>query len=149
MDTTYLQENDASRAELTALIACLSEADLRRETHSGWTVAATLAHLAYWDRRYGLVLKRYDAGDWDSADVPHWVTDVENDAALPEWRALPPAEAVRLALEAAVEVDAIVAAVSPATVQTVLDRRQRWVVYRYSHRREHFAEIEAALSREG
>jgi uroporphyrinogen-III synthase len=52
------------------------------------------------------------------------VTDVENDAALPDWLALPSAEAVRLALEAAEEADAVIAAVSPATVQTVLNRRQ-------------------------
>lgn len=143
--TDYVRENEAARTDLRRVVAGLSDADLAHPTHSGWTVAATLAHLAYWDRRYRLVLQRWERGEVATIEEPDWADDVTNDALLPEWLALPPREACRLALEAADAVDALVASLSASTVAGVMEARRRWLLHRHGHRREHLAEIARAL----
>jgi hypothetical protein len=143
--TDYIRENEAARTDLIRVVASLSDADLGHPTHSGWTVAATLAHLAYWDRRYRLILERWERGEVATSEEPDWADDVTNDALLPEWLALPPREACRLALEAADAVDSLVASLSPGTVAGVMQARRRWLLHRHGHRREHLAEIARAL----
>src|SRR5213078_3423656 len=50
MNETYLANNEASLTRLRALVERLTDDDLRREMRDGWTVAALLAHLAFYDR---------------------------------------------------------------------------------------------------
>ena len=58
MDTSYNERNREQRERLRALVAGLSEADLARPLGDGaWTVAATLAHLAYFDTRVAATLE--------------------------------------------------------------------------------------------
>ena len=59
-DRTYIARNDAERARLRALVARLSDADLARPMPGGWTVAAVLAHLAFWDQRIMVLLERWE-----------------------------------------------------------------------------------------
>jgi hypothetical protein len=55
VDTT---RNDAERARLAALIARLTDEDLIRPLPSGeWTVADTLGHLAFYDRRAQVLIE--------------------------------------------------------------------------------------------
>jgi Mycothiol maleylpyruvate isomerase N-terminal domain len=51
VDRTFIAENDAERARLRALVTRLNDADLARPMPTGWTIAAILAHLAFWDQR--------------------------------------------------------------------------------------------------
>jgi len=55
-DRTYVIQNDAERIRLRSLVARLSDADLARPMPAGWTVAAILAHLAFWDQRILVLL---------------------------------------------------------------------------------------------
>ena len=48
MDRGYIERNEASRARLRALLDRLSDEDLGRKV-GDWTVAMSLAHLAFWD----------------------------------------------------------------------------------------------------
>jgi hypothetical protein len=110
-----VRDNDDSRRRLADLATRLSEEDLRRDLGRGWTVSAALAHVAFWDRS---CLAWWDRWDRDASveDYPDALVDVVNAAGLPDWRALPPAAAVGLALAAAEEVDARVAALPDAAV---------------------------------
>ena len=69
---------------------------------AGWTVAAVLAHIGFWDARAIFFLDRWGRGiepstaDYDPADV-HWI----NDSAKPLCLALPPRDAADLALRLA------------------------------------------------
>src|SRR5256885_10578019 len=51
VDRSHDIETDAERARLRALVARLSDADLRRPMPAGWTVSAVLAHAGFWDAR--------------------------------------------------------------------------------------------------
>ena len=61
-DRTYVTENAAELRRLRALVDRLSDADLARPTPGGWTVAASLAHVAFWDQRVLFWLDRWDQG---------------------------------------------------------------------------------------
>ena len=51
VDRSYIAENAAEFRRLRALVERLSDADLARPTPGGWTVSASLAHVAFWDQR--------------------------------------------------------------------------------------------------
>ncbi len=141
MDRSYLAENDAARERLRSLVARLTDEELRQPVGHGWTAAATLAHLAFWDRR---TLERLE--EWERSGVQIVPTDPDpiNDGLLPEWLAMDPREAARAAVAAAEAVDAKVASLSGELVAEILARRPRTLV-RATHRLDHLAEIERAL----
>jgi hypothetical protein len=58
IDRSYVALNDAERKRLEGLVARCSDADLERAMPAGWTVAATLAHLAFWDERVRVLFER-------------------------------------------------------------------------------------------
>src|SRR5258708_35905599 len=95
-------ENDTERERLRALVARLSDDDLRRPMPGGWTIAADLAHAGYWDARAIYWLDGYARG---LTPVPYEEENVEavNEAAKPLCLALPPRDAAGLALRLAQE----------------------------------------------
>ena len=145
-DRTYIARNDAERARLRALVARLSDADLARPMPDGWTVAAVLAHLAFWDQRILVLLERWEQSPSavppgiNGADVD-WV----NDAAKPHFLAMPPRRAADLAVAIAEAVDAKVAALPDDLLARNEAAGQPLSMTRAEHRREHLGEIEHAL----
>ena len=55
---SFTETNDASRARLEAFVRGLTDEELRRPTPYGGTVAGLLAHLAFWERRVTVLLRR-------------------------------------------------------------------------------------------
>jgi len=145
VDPAILQRNEASRLRLVALSEQLTSADLARELPGGWTVSATLAHLAFWDALDVALLERWRAGQVPPLE-PGWSAGALNDAASPAWLLVPPHDATGLALDAAPAVDAAVATLEDSIVAALLARDEAWMVRRYLHRREHVAQIERALA---
>jgi hypothetical protein len=105
-DRSHDVETDAERSRLRALVARLSDADLRRAMPDGWTVSAVLAHAAYWDARAIYWLDKWAGGAAPSPYV-HENVEAVNDAAKPLCLALPPRIAADLALRLAGETRAI------------------------------------------
>jgi hypothetical protein len=60
MGRAYATENTHERQRLRTLVARVSDADLTRPLPNGWTVAITLAHLAFWDRQRLALLRRWE-----------------------------------------------------------------------------------------
>lgn len=148
LDRAYIAENDTERARLRALVHRLSDEDLARPVEAGWTVAAVLAHVAFWDQRIAVLLDAWEREGPDWTPPPEDARDVDwiNDATKPLCLALPPRVAAELALSVAEAVDRRVAAVSDA----LLDANARTPALnwrRAQHRREHLDEIERALRR--
>src|SRR4051812_6010268 len=93
--------DERNRAELSRLLVVarsVSDEDLARRAETGWTVAATFAHLAFWDRQRLELLRYWAAGGQEECVYPG---DVCNAALLPLLLAVPPRTAVSLAVEAA------------------------------------------------
>ncbi len=119
MDRSYQQRNARDRDRLRHVAVTADEAMLLRRIGVHWTVAAALAHLAFWDR---WVVARWDQYDREGAiqDLPDCILNLANAAGLPEWLALPPRTAATLALEAADVVDRRIAALTTEAVAHAL-----------------------------
>ena len=141
MDRTFVERNRISRERIMALASRLSDEELQHPVGEHWTVAITLAHLAFWDRRVLYVLDRTEQ------DGRLFIPEIDifvNDLSLPLWAAIPPREAARLAIETADEVDRRLETFPPNLLEEIYAHSQRWVV-RALHRGEHLDQAEAAL----
>jgi len=141
MDRSFVERNRASRERIRDLAARLSDDQLQHRVGEHWTVAITLAHLAFWDRRVMYVL------DMTEREGKLFIPEIDifvNDLSLPLWAAIPPRQAARLAVEAAEEVDRRLETFPPSLLEQIYTYNQRWVV-RALHRGEHLDEADAAL----
>lgn len=139
VDRSFVARNDAERARLHTLVARLSDAELERPLANGWTVVAVLAHLAFWDRRALLLVERWErTGAQETPEDPETV----NNAALPQWLALPPRVAAEQAIQAADAIDAKLASLGDMMLESLLRLRSGINLNRGdAHRSEHLDEI--------
>lgn len=147
MTFPFAQENTESRQHLAASVRGLSEAELARSTDYGWTVAALLAHLAFWDQRMIVILKRWQETGFD----PSPVDDAAINGALSViCHALEPRAAIELCLSSAEALDAELAALTPDLVKQIEEHTKATsTVFRMNrslHRNDHLKDIEALLS---
>jgi DinB superfamily len=144
VDRSYIAENAAELRRLRTLVERLSDVDLARPTPGGWTVASSLAHVAFWDERILFWLDRWERGEsprrLDEADID-WI----NDAGKPLCLALPPRLAVRLTVEIAERVDRRLAALSDERVAANKAAGEPLFLTRAHHRKTHLDEIERVL----
>jgi hypothetical protein len=144
LDGETLATSDASRERLRAVVEGLSDEDLSRPVDDQWTVAALLAHTAFFDRRAALLLRRCLQGTIAPSPID---PDAVNDAALPQWRLIPPRAAAEEALAAAEDVDGVVAGLTPGHIAAMQDGNAGIRLDRSRHRQEHLDQIERALGR--
>lgn len=142
-DRTYVIQNDAERIRLRSLVARLSDADLARPMPAGWTVAAILAHLAFWDQRILVLLEQWEQSPSKPPRIENEAdTDWINDASKPLLLALAPRLAADLAVTIAEAVDGKVAALPDDLVARNAAAGSPLNLIRAEHRAEHLREIE-------
>jgi len=143
MDRSFIQLNRASSSRIRTLVSQLNDQELLKPIDNNWTVAITLAHLAFWD---GRVLNVLDVTEQNGKlSIPEIDISV-NDFALPLWAAIPPREAARIAAETAESVDGRLENFPVALLEKIYNFHKRLVV-RALHRGEHLDEVDAALKR--
>ncbi|HTP07058.1 MAG TPA: maleylpyruvate isomerase N-terminal domain-containing protein [Anaerolineae bacterium] len=141
IDRSFVELNRAATERMRALAARLTDEDLRHPVGEHWTVAIVFAHLAMLDRRALWVLDATErAGQVVNPDYNIFI----NDVVLPLMAAIPPREAVRLALEIADEIDKRLEAYPPDLLELIHAEYKRYI-FRAYHRTEHLDEAEAAL----
>lgn len=141
LDRSFIQPNRASTDRIRALAARLADEELQHPVGEHWTVAITLAHLAFWDRRVMYVL------DMTERDGKLFIPEIDifvNDLSLPLWAAIPPRAAAQIAIETAETLDKRLEDFSPALLEEIYAYNKRWVV-RAMHRGEHLDDVDAAL----
>ena len=85
LSRTYPTDNAASRERLRTILGRLAESDLSLQVDHGWTIGATLAHLAFWDRRLLGRLEEWAKGGPQSVRIVPVNFDQVNDDMLREW----------------------------------------------------------------
>lgn len=145
MDRPHDVESDVERARLRRLIYGASDEQLGRTMAAGWTIAAVLAHLGYWDARAIYWLDKWAQTGEPTVYEPENVEAV-NEAAKPLCLALPPRLAADLALRLAEEADGKVRALRDATLEKIrANGSPPFDLSRATHRKEHLDEIEPLL----
>jgi len=145
MDRSFMELNRASQERMRTLAGRLSDEEFLTKVGEHWTVGIVYAHIAWWDRRVMYVL---DATEKDNKLFIPEIDIFVNDLSLPLWAAVPPREAVRIAMESAETLDIRLEEYSPALLEEIYNYNKRWVI-RALHRNEHLGEAEAALKQAG
>jgi hypothetical protein len=135
-------ENTKERARLKALAAGLKEGDFTRRLPNGWTVGATLAHLAFWDLRQVNLLKRWLEKDAQPASID---PDAINGPLAVLSEKIPAPAVVQLVTDAAEQADGAVEKLTPSQAETILKIGSERFLRRALHRREHLDKIEKTL----
>jgi hypothetical protein len=142
MDRPYIEENAKEIKRLRALVERLSDDELARPLGSDWTVAVALAHLAFWDQRSLVLLRKWKQQGVEPSPID---VDVTNESLLPTWLALQPRLAAKLAVEAAEAIDSELAQ-CPSHLIAEIDRLgDKFRLYRSVHRKLHLDQIEKSL----
>lgn len=146
MTFPYAQQNLDSRRRLETLVRGLSDQDLARTTDYGWTIAALLAHLAFWDQRVLMILRRWQTEGFDPSPID---STAVNDSLRVICHALEPRAAIELCLSSAETVDAALETLTPALVKQMeehaADTETQFRMNRSLHREGHLNDIEALL----
>jgi hypothetical protein len=139
----WMARNDEQRARLTRLIERLSDDDLLRAAQADgeWTVADTLVHLAFYDRRAEVLMRQFMREGVSPA--PYHFQSI-NDALLPIARRIPPREMALEALAAAEAVDAVAAELD-ADLEAAIKEQGEVSPERWYHRKNHLDDLEREL----
>lgn len=148
MTFPYSQQNTESRRRLESLVRGLSDADLALSTDYGWTVAALLAHFAFWDQRVLVILRRWKEEGFDPSPID---ARAVNDSLKVICHALEPRTAIELCLSSAKAVDTELETLSPELVKQIEEHAQatdsQFRMNRSLHRDGHLNDIEALLNK--
>lgn len=147
MTFPYSEQNAESRRRLETLVRRLSDQDLARSTDYGWTVAALLAHLAFWDQRMIVILRRWQQEGLDASPMD---AGAVNDALRVICQAIEPRAAIELCLSSAEAVDAEFDTLTADFVKQLEEHAAatatQFRMNRSLHRNAHLDDIEALLN---
>ena len=141
MDNSHIAENTATRERLKALVTRLSDADLLRPLGEGWSVAATFAHIAFWDQRALRLLEKWEREGVKPSPLPADV-DAINDAAQALCLAIPPRAAAQLMVDTAEALDRKIEQIAPELAAAIQAAGGHVSFKRWHHRREHLEQLE-------
>jgi hypothetical protein len=124
----------------------LIDEELSLPMENGWTIAVALAHLAFWDQRSLVLMRKWKMSGVAPSPID---VDVTNDSLLPLWLALPPRAAANLAVSAAEAIDRELEEAPPELFSAIEDLGDRFRLYRSEHRKLHLDQIEQFLEKKG
>lgn len=143
MDRPFVIENAKELERLRSLAERLTDDELIFPIGNGWTIAVSLAHLAFWDQRALFLLRKWTKDGVEESPID---IDITNDALLPLWLALPPRRAANLAISSAEAIDRELADASTELINAIAGLGEKFRLYRSLHRKQHLDEIEEYLN---
>ncbi len=141
---SILQENAAVHEHFTWLVSRLTDDDLSRPMDAGWTVAAALAHLAFWDARAILLIEKWKREGIGPSPAD---TDIINDSAKVLCLAIPPRAAAELAVEKSAEINRVIENLAPEMIEKIQTTGAAVHLTRFEHKRMHLEEIERVVGK--
>jgi hypothetical protein len=142
MDRPFVEENAQERERLRSLSGRLTDDQLSLTMENGWTIAAALAHLAFWDQRSLVLMRKWKTDGVAPSPID---MDVTNDSLLPLWLALEPKAAANLAVSSAEAIDREIEESSAEFISAIEKLGERFRLYRSDHRKQHLDQIEELL----
>ena len=143
MSNSYVDENADSRGRLAAFIQRLTDEELIHPMEAGWTVSGILAHIAFWDQRAVVLLRKWKQDGIAPSPID---TDIVNEATRKLCLSIPPDIAVQLVLTSALEIDREIEQLDAEALSEVETTGKTVRLNRALHRGEHVAQIERVLA---
>jgi hypothetical protein len=143
MARLFVAENTRERERLRRLVDRVTDKELSLPMWEGWTVAAALAHLAFWDQRALVLMKKWKISGVASSPIDD---DVANDSILSLCLAISPRVAANLAVAAAEAIDFELEEAGEALIRDIGQLGERFRLYRSDHRKVHLDQIENLLN---
>jgi hypothetical protein len=143
-DRSFTQENAKERERLKVLVSQLSDEELEHSIEAGWTVAAILTHMAFWDHRAWLLIQKWKKEGIGPSAID---TDLVNEVIRLFFLAIPARKAAEIALSAAATIDEEIETLSSEMMADIEENGKTVNLRRAKHRRMHFEEIERALGK--
>ncbi len=141
MNRDFEETNRAARERMHKLVESMTDEQLTLPTVAGWTIASTLAHVAFWDFRILYLLKHWKE---NGIEPSPYDVDAINEAHKPLCLALDPRTAANLALQAAEAIDIEIESTSDEWVEKITVAKVQFKFERHEHREYHLQEIERA-----
>ncbi len=143
MKNEYITSNNRERERLIALVNRLTDNELSLVLYKeGWTIAAALAHIAFWDMRRIVLLQKWQK---EGVTASPSDDDVFNDTILPFLLKIDPREAARTAAANATILDKQLAQLPPGMIADIEALGDKHALNRGLHRKMHLDDIEALL----
>ena len=146
MDRPFVAENARECERLRLLVERLTVEELSLPMYDGWTIATALGHLAYWDQRSLMLMRKWDRDGVEPSPID---IDVTNDSLLPLLLTIPPRTAAELAVLSAEAIDHELGEASADLITAIKDLGEEFRLYRSIHRKLHLDEIEKVIGRKG
>lgn len=143
MARQYVIENARERERLRNLINQMTDEELNLNLYvEGWTVAVALAHLAFWDERRLVLIRKWKKKGVTSSPIDE---DIINDASVPLFLAIPPRKAANLSILIAEAIDYELEDISPDLIRVIESMGDHHALNRSIHRKMHLDDIETLL----
>ena len=137
----FVAENARGRERLRNLVNKITDEELTLALNvEGWTVAVALAHLAFWDERRLVLVRKWKKKGITPSPIDE---DIVNDALVPLLLAIPPRKAANLSILTAEALDRELEEASPDLIAAIEALGDSHALNRSIHRKMHLDEIEA------
>ena len=143
MEKQYVIENARERERLRKLVNKITDEELNLIIYKeGWTIAVALAHLAFWDERRRILIRK-----WKQQGVAPspYIEDIVNDSLIPLLLAIPPRKAADLSVLTAEALDKELEEISSEMITAIEALKEPNALNRGIHRKMHLDEIEVLL----
>ena len=147
MDKPFIEDNTRERERLRKLVDELTDEELSLVIYKeGWTIAVVLAHLACWDQRRLVLMRKWkQKGKIPLGALEEDVYDIFNDTMLPFLLKIPPRKAANLSVHTAEKIDRELEKAPPALIAAIDATGYPLGLNRSVHRKMHLDEIEKFL----
>jgi hypothetical protein len=143
MNKQFITENARELERMQKLVNSITDEELAIILYKeGWTIAAALAHLAFWDQRRLLLVRKWKQNGISPSPLDE---NIINDVLLSFFLAIPPRKAADLSISIAGELDRELESLSPDIIAQIEKTGDRHALNRAIHRKMHVDEIEALL----
>jgi hypothetical protein len=142
MDRPFVAENASERERLRSLVDGMTDEELSLPLNEGWTIASALAHIAFWDKRALVLMRKWKTSPPGRSPIDE---DVTNDALLPLCLSIPPRMSAKLAVSCAKAIDLELEGAPDKLITDIMDLGERFRLYRSDHRKIHLDQIESFI----
>jgi len=136
----YTEANSTSLKELEGFVTSLTEKQLTTRMPADWTVSGVLGHLTFWDFRFITLVKKWEKEGISPSPID---VDVINEATRPSLNAVDPHTSVKLMLETAHQLDALIDSLDPSMIKEIEERGLNLRLDRSLHRYDHMNDTNA------